>query len=148
MGSINFSPDQNPYQHSYSYKSAPTYQYVPQSSFREIVDADTVATVDTIESTPLLLINSALYFLECVYILYKKDCFQLVVLHRGRVLTDKNYKTLRGAKIAFQKMYKSKAWREGVKANWIPPQDNGSDYPGVNEKNKTALNQPLKAYSI
>ena len=34
------------------------------------------------------------------------------------MLTDFKYETLRGAKIAFAKLYGNKAWREGIKAQW------------------------------
>jgi hypothetical protein len=62
-----------------------------------------------------LLINSIYYFLECVFILDLRDHYRLVVLHRGHVLTDSDYESIRGAKIAFAKLYRKKAWREGVK---------------------------------
>ncbi len=65
-----------------------------------------------------ILINSAYYFIECVYILILPGSCRLIVLHNGRVLTDRTYKTLKGARVAFTKMYKKKAWREGVKAEW------------------------------
>jgi hypothetical protein len=65
-----------------------------------------------------LLINSIYYFIECVFILSLPDCYRLVVLHNGRVLTDVCYETLRGAKIAFSKLYHHKAWAKGVKAQW------------------------------
>jgi hypothetical protein len=64
------------------------------------------------------LINSIYYFIECVFILSLPGCYRLVVLHNGRVLTDSCYDTLRGAKIAFSKLYRHKAWAEGVKAQW------------------------------
>ena len=63
-----------------------------------------------------ILINSIYYFIECVYILILHDHCRLIVLHHGRVLTDKRYKTVRGARIAFAKLYKHKGWKEGIKA--------------------------------
>jgi hypothetical protein len=98
------------------------------------------------EGRLLILINPAYYFLECVYILYKKGYYRLVVLHNSRVLTYRNYRTLRGAKIAFQKIYKNKSWKEGVKANWIPPYPDNCDL--LKEKDAIAASEPLKAYSI
>lgn len=65
-----------------------------------------------------LLINSVYYFIECVFILSLPHRYRLVVLHNGRVLTDACYETLRGAKIAFSKLYGHKAWTDGVKAQW------------------------------
>jgi hypothetical protein len=65
-----------------------------------------------------LLINSAYYFIECVFILHRYDHYRLVALHNGIVLTDAPYKTIKGARIAFSKMYKKKAWSDEVKAEW------------------------------
>jgi hypothetical protein len=64
------------------------------------------------------LINSILYYIECVFILRSRGKFRLVVLHHRKVLFDKYYPTERGCRIAFQKKFKDKAWREEVKANW------------------------------
>jgi hypothetical protein len=143
MGSINPSLSQKPFQDSYSFQSTSTYKYANQSSPREIIAADTIRSG---ENWLLLLINPAYYFLECVYILYKKGYYRLIVLHNSRVLTYRNYRTLRGAKIAFQKIYKNKAWKEGVKANWIPSY--ADNYHRVKEKDTVAVSEPLKAYSI
>lgn len=143
MGSINPSSSQKTFQDSYSYKSTGTYKYSNQSPPVEIVAAGTIPTDD---SRLFILINPAYYFLECVYILYKKGYYRLVVLHNSRVLTDRNYRTLRGAKIAFQKIYKNKAWKEGVKANWILSYPDNYDL--LKEKETIAASEPLKAYSI
>jgi hypothetical protein len=143
MGSVNASLSQKTFQDSYSYKSTSTFKYANQSPHRETGTTDAVHSSD---NGLLLLINPAYYFLECVYILFKKGYYRLIVLHNGRVLTYRNYRTLRGAKIAFQKIYKHKAWKEGVKANWTHP------YPGNNdleeEKGASPTSEPLKAYSI
>jgi hypothetical protein len=143
MGSINPSTSQKTSENSYSYKSTRTYQYPNQSTLGEIGVVDTIRTGDT---RLLLLINPAYYFLECVYILYKKGFYRLVVLHNSRVLTYRNYRTLKGAKIAFQKIYKNKAWKEGVRASWIPT--GPGNYGLVKEKNAITASEPLKAYSI
>jgi hypothetical protein len=75
---------------------------------------------DTNKKGPLisLLINSAYYFIESVYILHDNNQFRLIVLHKGMVLKDTSYKTARDARIAFQKQFKSKSWKKGVKAQW------------------------------
>ena len=65
-----------------------------------------------------MLINSVLYFIECVFIIRTKDKFRLVALHHGRVLFDRYYPTERGCKIAFHKLFKEKAWNEEVNADW------------------------------
>lgn len=72
-----------------------------------------------------LLINSIYYFIESVFITSVKDGYRLVVMHQGRLLTDRTYKTVKGARIAFLKLYGYKAWREGTKAEWsvfYPPE--------------------------
>jgi hypothetical protein len=65
-----------------------------------------------------MLINSVYYFIECVFILDIHDHYRLVALHSGKVLIDASYKTLRGARIAFSKLYGDKAWKEEIKAQW------------------------------
>ena len=143
MGSINPASSQKSFQDSYSYKSISTYKYRNQSPLGEIGTADTIHTGN---NGLLLLINPAYYFLECVYILYQKGNYRLIVLHNNRVLTYRSYSTLRGAKIAFQKIYKNKAWKEGVKASWTPP--DLDSYGLVKDKDAIEANKPLKAYSI
>jgi hypothetical protein len=66
------------------------------------------------------LINSILYYIECVFILRSRGKFRLVALQHRRVLIDKYYPTERGCRIAFQKMFKDKAWSEEEKADWSP----------------------------
>ena len=143
MGSINASLSQKTSQDLYSYKSPSTFKYVNPLLQRE---TDTADTIHDIDNGLLLLVNPAYYFLECVYILFKKSYYQLIVLHNGRVLTCKNYRSLRGAKIAFQKIYKEKAWKEGVKANWTHPFPGNDDLE--KEKDASPISEPLKAYSI
>jgi len=82
------------------------------SANREPWERDSLLTLS-------LLINSAYFFLECVFILkMEQQQFRLVVLHNRKVLTDTLYDTARGARIAFSKLYKHKAWKEGVKPEW------------------------------
>jgi hypothetical protein len=64
------------------------------------------------------LINSIYYFIDFVYILRSKDKYRLVALQHRRVLFDKYYPTVKGSRIAFQKLFKDKAWSEEVKAEW------------------------------
>lgn len=75
---------------------------------------------DEIKPSVSLLVNSIYYFIECVFILKYPAHFRLVALHRGHVLVDQNYRTFKGAKIAFTRMYRYKAWREGVDPEWSP----------------------------
>ena len=98
----------------------------------------------------VILINSVYYFLECVYILERLDHFYLVAIHNGRVLTYRGYNSLRGAKIAFQNLYRDKAWKEGVKAEWTHRYPADNDW--LEEKDeligRSLAKEPLKAYSI
>lgn len=75
-----------------------------------------------------MLVNSVYYFIECVYILILHDHYRLVALHNGRVLTNKTYKTIRGAKIAFSKLYRKKVWKEEIKAEWSHFYDPDADW--------------------
>jgi hypothetical protein len=67
------------------------------------------------------LINAAYYFLQNVFILLKKDTCRLVVLNNNRLLHDRDYRTMKGARIAFQKKFGHKAWKDGIKNDWSPP---------------------------
>ena len=69
-------------------------------------------------TTISLLVNSIYFFLQCVFIIKAEDGYRLVALHNGKVLTDITYDSLRGARIAFSKLYGNKAWEEDVKAQW------------------------------
>jgi hypothetical protein len=67
-----------------------------------------------------VLENSIYYFLECVFIEKREGKYRLVVTHQKHVLTDLLYDTTRGARIAFTKFYRDKAWKEGIKPIWSP----------------------------
>jgi hypothetical protein len=143
MGSLNFCADQEPYKNTYSYKTTLNYQYSPKSTLRKIDEIS-----GNSDSRLLLLKNSVYYFLECVYILYSKGSYRLVVLHNNRLLTYKNYNSLKGAKIAFQKIYKGKAWKAGVKAKWNTSVLDLGNYSLAKKESVIKPTKPLKAYSI
>jgi hypothetical protein len=65
-----------------------------------------------------VLINSIFYFISSVFILNNKGHYLLVAKHNGKILIDKIYKTLRGAKIAFSKLFGQRGWEEDIKAEW------------------------------
>jgi hypothetical protein len=65
-----------------------------------------------------ILINSILYFISSVIILNKNGQYRLVVKHNNKIFIDKIYKTPRGAKIAFSKLFSHRSWREELKAEW------------------------------
>jgi hypothetical protein len=85
-------------------------------------------------TTISLLINSVYFFIGCVFIVDLHDHYRLVAVHNGRLLTDASYETLRGARIAFSKLYRNKAWKEGIKAQWSPFYD--PDIRWLEEKTK------------
>jgi hypothetical protein len=84
-----------------------------------------------------MLINSVYYFIECVFILEFKDHYRLVALHNGKVLIDASYETLKGARIAFARLYGDKAWSEEIKAQWSHFYD--PDTLWLEEKTKNIL---------
>lgn len=65
-----------------------------------------------------VLINSAFYFINWVFIVKRNVSYRLIVNHNGKLLMDKDYRTLRGAKIAFSKLFKHRNWEKNVKAEW------------------------------
>ena len=70
------------------------------------------------------LINSIYYFIEFVFIIAENEGYRLVAIHQGKLLTDRTYKTAKGARIAFLKFWNYRAWKGGVKVKWshfFPP---------------------------
>jgi hypothetical protein len=75
------------------------------------------------------LVNSVLYFLDSAVIIREANDYRLVVLHNKQVLADQGYETLRGAKIAFSKLFQYKAFLNS-KAEWshlYPPEQKWLD---------------------
>jgi len=72
----------------------------------------------TDNGTISLLINSAYYFIESVFILRWGSHYRLVAIHDGRLLVDSLYETARGARVAFAKMFRHKAWSNDIKPDW------------------------------
>jgi hypothetical protein len=72
-----------------------------------------------------LLLNAVYFFLQCVFIMRTEKGYRLIVVHQNRLLTDRTYKTFKGARIAFSKLWSYKAWESGVKPEWslfYPPE--------------------------
>lgn len=67
-----------------------------------------------------VLTNAVYWFLEDVFIIKADEGFILAVIHQKKMLLFKPYKTVKGARIAFLKIYGYKACREKVKAEWTP----------------------------
>lgn len=64
------------------------------------------------------LTNSVLYFLENAFIICLEKSYRLVVIENRRIITDKGYKTEKGAKIAFLKYHEYKSFDENRKPMW------------------------------
>jgi hypothetical protein len=64
------------------------------------------------------LINSVFFFINYAFILNKGEAYRLVAAHKGEVLFDKSYRTLRGARIAFARMYRDRGWKRDIKPEW------------------------------
>ncbi len=79
------------------------------------------------------LINSIYYFVGSVFITDNQGNYRLIANHNGKLLFDKSYRTLRGAKIAFSKLFGPRSWRDNVKAEWSDFYD--ADARWVNIKN-------------
>lgn len=64
------------------------------------------------------LLNSIFYFVNKVYIIENERTFHLIITHKGRIVSSTPYGTLRGAKIAFSKLFKHRGWKKNIKAEW------------------------------
>lgn len=64
------------------------------------------------------LINSVFYFLSSAFIISENSQYRLIVIHNGKILYDNIYSSLRGTRIAFQKLFAGNTWREEVKCVW------------------------------
>ncbi len=71
------------------------------------------------ETMVTTLVNAAYYFLESVLVVLEGDNYRLIVCHHEQVLADEAYDTLRGAKIAFSKLFQPRVSIE-VKPEWSP----------------------------
>ncbi len=67
-----------------------------------------------------ILINAIFYFIERVFIIKnpEREGCRLVVMQNRRVKVYEDYETVRGARIAFNRMFKRKAWKSGIKPDW------------------------------
>lgn len=65
-----------------------------------------------------ILVNSFKYFLEHAFIISYEGSYRLLVIHRWRLMTDRCYKTLKGARIAFLKLYSERRWKDQDEPEW------------------------------
>ena len=76
------------------------------------------------------LINDIYFFLHRVLIINIDDDYRLLVIKNNRVLWDKKYKSVRGARVAFAKLFLEMGWKKGVKPQWshmYPPDEDWLD---------------------
>lgn len=65
-----------------------------------------------------IMSNAIYYFFHRVFIITENNSYRLIAIHNGEILVDETYKTAKGAKIAFLKLYWYRAWQEGVRPHW------------------------------
>lgn len=65
-----------------------------------------------------ILINAVYFFLESVFIVLEGNQYRLVVIHNRKLIVDERYDSMRGAKIAFYRMYKEKTCAKGMRNEW------------------------------
>lgn len=75
-----------------------------------------------------VLKNSYKYFIEHALIISHGDYYRLLVIHEWELLTDQCYKSPKGAKIAFLRLYKHRCWKVGVEPEWSDFYDPGVEY--------------------
>ncbi len=64
------------------------------------------------------LVNSVYYFLNWVYIVENQSEYRLIVAHKKEILYNNSYKTLKGARIAFSRLFKNRRWKGEFKTEW------------------------------
>jgi hypothetical protein len=77
------------------------------------------------KSKVISLFNSHLFFLGRVFIVFEEEGYRLVVKRGGEIITNKNYKTVNEAKIAFLEFHGSLAFKDDVVPIWshiYPPE--------------------------
>jgi hypothetical protein len=90
------------------------------------------ASQNASKSEPLIskLVNSVYYFIEDAFVVQDGGDYRLIVCHHGQVLADQLYTSLRGAKIAFSKLFQTKAYVFDAKPEWshlYPPEKDWLD---------------------
>jgi hypothetical protein len=66
----------------------------------------------------LLLVNSLYFLLEYAFIMIGEKSYRLVGIHHNRLVLDKCYKTIRGAKISFSRLFRPRNWQKKMKPLW------------------------------
>ena len=98
----------------------------------DMIPAPTQTITTSPQATPIYpiskLINSVYFFLDDVLVIDEKNVYRLIVYSHGEILVDKRFKTIRGARIAFFRLFKHKAWGPETKAQWSHFYDPDEDW--------------------
>lgn len=99
-------------------------------------------TKELVQDTKIsILVNAVYYFLESVLIVINEDHCRLLIIQNRKLIVDECYDTLRGAKIAFYRMYKNKCCVKGLKTEWSIAYSPDSRW--LSDKLKKVLPQPI-----
>jgi len=93
------------------------------------------------EAKVSILVNAVYYFLENVFIVIGEDHCRLVIIQNHKLIIDQCYDSLRGAKIAFYRMYKNKCCVKGLKTEWSITYSPDSEW--LSERLNKVKPQPL-----
>ncbi len=74
-----------------------------------------------------VLKNSYNYFLEHVLIIRYSDYYRLLVINEWKLLMDRRYTSLKGARIAFLKFYQNRCWKVELEPEWSEFYDPGAE---------------------
>lgn len=98
-------------------QSNASVESVPSGEINPIIDITDNRRNQVIISR---LVNSFLYSIRTCFIMKnpEEESFRLLAIHEKRILADKSFRTVRGAKIFFFKKFKNRAWRKDVDAEW------------------------------
>lgn len=75
-----------------------------------------------------MLTNAYKYFLEHVFIIAYEKSYRLLIIHKWQLVEDRDYKTLRGAKIAFTRLFGDQRWKEYDEPEWSRFYNPGEQY--------------------
>ena len=93
---------------------------IPQTSLEQL---------ETVKITMItILVTAVFYFLENVFITIADGDYRLLVIRDSQVLWYKNYKSIKGAKIAFSKRFGHMAYKPSIRKVWSHPYPPDGDW--------------------
>ena len=93
----------------------------PQTSLDQCLETVKITNISN-------LVNSVFYFLQHVFITIADGDYHLLVIRDNQVLWYKNYKSIKGAKIAFSKRFGHMAYKPSIRKVWSPPYPPDGDW--------------------